>query len=54
MTITKCDMCGKKIDRENKLFITYKFSFPSTEICLTCGKPVETFLKKHKLVKIEK
>lgn len=51
MQITKCDICGKKIENEDKINIYYKLSFPISEICLKCGKPIEAFLKKNKLIK---
>lgn len=52
MNLTKCDICGKKIEG-NSVIARVGF-LVSKDFCLDCGKPIITFLKKHKLIKEDK
>ena len=52
MNISKCDIC-KKVIKEDSVRAGFGF-FQAKDFCLKCGKPVLDFLKKHKLIKIEK
>lgn len=49
MNITKCDIY-KKTTKDNSVRAGMGF-FGSKDFCLTCGKPIIDFLKKHKLLK---
>lgn len=49
MQITKCDKCKKNITGE-KIVAGYGY-LARVELCRGCGKSIELFLKKHKLVK---
>ena len=52
MRILKCDLCKKKIKREP---VTAGVGFLSrVELCEKCGKPIINFLKKNKVIKIDK
>ncbi len=52
MTITTCDICGKKLDRQNDRIIAgYTWLVAQQTFCLDCGKPVYNFLKKHGFTK---
>lgn len=51
MRITKCDLCKKSIKGDA---VNAGVGFYSrAELCLSCGKPVLDFLKKHKFVEDE-
>lgn len=54
MHIEKCDICGKNIKDNQKIVVGYKFAFATNDICLKCAKPVVSFLKKRKLIEIDK
>jgi hypothetical protein len=52
MTITKCDICKQEIKKEDvKLSLTLfgPALFINRALCMTCGKPIIAFLKKHRL-----
>ena len=48
MIIYVCDICKKKIDREESHF-DLAHRFPFFTICESCGVPLQEFLKKYKL-----
>ncbi len=53
MTITKCDVCKKTIIRDDRKFLVMTSSpYRSFEFCQKCGKPIEQFLLKNKLITI--
>ena len=48
MNITKCDICKKNLKDES---VRAGFSFfGAKDFCLSCGKPILDFLKKHKFI----
>lgn len=53
MTINKCDICKKEIKKDQAEFslgISGGRSFYiRRSICLSCGKPITAFVKKHRL-----
>jgi len=49
MMIHRCDICKKKIDRDESVYV--RVDWHNHEMCRICAKPVLTFLKKNKLVK---
>ena len=52
MTMEKCDICKKEIkDRKQKVSASHGGYLQHFEFCADCGKPIEKFLKKHKLLK---
>jgi len=52
MNLTKCDICKKKLEgKPVRAGIGY---FVGNDFCLKCGKPILDFLKKHKLINIDK
>ncbi len=52
MNIRKCDICKKNLKSEP---ITAGVGlFRHKDFCLSCGKPILDFLKKHKLLEEEK
>lgn len=51
MITTKCDLCKKEI-KNNMQSVSAGFGMWSGyNFCWECGKPIISFLKKHKLVK---
>lgn len=51
MTITKCDICKKQINKEKSYYyLGDRENFNSHDICDKCGKPLKLFLEKHKLI----
>ncbi len=52
MRILKCDFC-KKVIKDKPITAGLGF-LNNVELCEKCGKPVLNFLKKNKVVKIEK
>ncbi len=51
MVITKCDICHKTINYENRVIAGAEYGFKTHEFCLDCGKPVLKFLKKNGFLK---
>ncbi len=49
MNVTKCDVCMKEINYQNKV-IAGPGPWPKFAFCLKCGKPVLDFLKKKGLI----
>lgn len=49
MTLTKCDLCRKIVKKDDK-YISTTIGWNRNELCLSCGKPVLTFLRKKKLI----
>jgi hypothetical protein len=53
MTITKCDICKREIKKDQPEFslgiIRGRSFFIHRAICLSCGKPITAFVKKHRL-----
>jgi len=52
MYVQKCDICKKKIS-DNSVKAGVGF-MGTKDLCLTCGKPIIDFLKKHKLISEDK
>ena len=52
MNIMKCDICKKKT-KDNSVRAGVGF-LGTKDFCLTCGKPIIDFLKKHKLISVDK
>jgi hypothetical protein len=53
MRVNKCDFCKKIIQYDNMVSAGVGYS-KSVELCEKCGKPVLDFLKKNKVIQIEK
>jgi hypothetical protein len=51
MLVTKCDFCKKNI-KDNPIIAGV--GFHRIELCEKCGKPVLSFLKRSKVIKIDK
>lgn len=50
--VIKCDICKKAVKDDS---ITVSRGFGSRiELCEKCGLPIIKFLRKHKLIKLEK
>ena len=48
MNVKKCDICKKKLKGDPvKAGVGY---FGREDFCLSCGKPILDFLKKHKFI----
>ena len=55
MYITKCDICKKTIkDYQDGVVVGYRTLMARHSFCIRCAKPVEDFLKEHKLVANDK
>ena len=52
MNISKCDICKKNL--KGDVIRAGVGLFREKDLCLSCGKPVLDFFKKHKLIKEEK
>ncbi len=53
MLISRCDKCKKIIKKGKKITVGYEI-FHYLEFCEKCGKSVILFLKRNKLLKVEK
>ena len=52
MTITKCDICKKEIKEDSgRVYANHRWPLSGHVFCLSCGKPVYSFLKKHGFIK---
>jgi hypothetical protein len=55
MLVTRCDICKKDIkDHVHGINVGVRGSFSTFACCEKCGKPVKTFLQKHKLIEKER
>ena len=52
MNLTKCDICKKKL-KGDPVQAGIGF-FRNKDFCLSCGKPIVDFLKKHKFINEDK
>ena len=52
MRVIKCDLCKKKV--KEKPVIAGKGILDWVELCEKCGAPVLRFLKKNKLISMDK
>lgn len=51
MIIRKCDICKKELKEQKDMVLAgCGWPFPEHLFCAACGKPVVSFLKKHKLL----
>jgi len=50
MFVYKCDICKKEIKDDKEIRVSPAGLLSRFTFCLTCGKPVLVFLKKHKLL----
>ncbi len=53
MRAYKCDFCKKVIQYDSMVSAGFGYS-KNVELCDKCGKPILDFLKKNKIIQIEK
>ena len=46
MTVSKCDLCRKEIQKGTGVRVAGGNAFLGYELCAMCGKPVKVFLEK--------
>ena len=50
MLVYKCDICNKEIKKGSSRYKIEK-DYQIANLCEKCAKPIELFIKKHKLLK---